>query len=165
MTTSEQLAALARLHELLQTAGIDYWLFGGWAVDFHAGAVTREHFDVDTAVWLSDVPRIAQLLAAEGWQHAPQADEDGGTGYERGTVRIELTFLVRGHDGGVLIPLNAGPFRWSADDLLAEERQLLGVRARVLGLAELTRGKAAPRDDPSDAAKDRADFRVLSGLG
>jgi hypothetical protein len=27
-----------------------YWLFGGWAVDFHAGRVTRDHADIDLAV-------------------------------------------------------------------------------------------------------------------
>jgi hypothetical protein len=31
----QQLAALARIHELFRAAAIDYWLFGGWAVDFH----------------------------------------------------------------------------------------------------------------------------------
>ena len=43
-------------------AGIAYWLFGGWAVDFHAGRITRLHDDVDIAVWLEDVPRIVELL-------------------------------------------------------------------------------------------------------
>jgi hypothetical protein len=38
--TSQQLSALARVSDLLETAGIDYWLFGGWAVDFYAGSVT-----------------------------------------------------------------------------------------------------------------------------
>jgi hypothetical protein len=50
MSETEQLAALARIHELLDGQGIDYWLFGGWAVDFHAGLVTRAHDDLDIAV-------------------------------------------------------------------------------------------------------------------
>ncbi len=54
MSGSEQLAALARLHDLFEQAGIDHWLFGGWAVDFHLGAVTRAHDDLDIAVWLRD---------------------------------------------------------------------------------------------------------------
>jgi len=37
----EQLAALAELHDRLAGAGVEYWLFGGWAVDFHAGVVSR----------------------------------------------------------------------------------------------------------------------------
>jgi hypothetical protein len=41
VSKAEQLVALARVHELLVRHRIEYWLFGGWAVDFHAGAITR----------------------------------------------------------------------------------------------------------------------------
>src|SRR5215472_14582814 len=104
---AEQLAALASVIEALTDRGIDYWLFGGWAVDFYAGKVTRPHDDVDLAVWLEDHDHVAELLASGGWKHAPHPEEDGGTGYERGAVRLELTFLLRGDDGAVLIPLRA----------------------------------------------------------
>ena len=46
-----QLGALSHLSELLGQHGIEYWLFGGWAVDFHAGKVTRPHDDLDVTVW------------------------------------------------------------------------------------------------------------------
>src|SRR5919107_952320 len=59
-TTSRQLAALDRVGRLLDAAGIDYWLFGGWAVDFYAGSVTRTHDDVDIAIWLRDLQEIAE---------------------------------------------------------------------------------------------------------
>jgi hypothetical protein len=83
---AEQLAALARIHELLDGQGLEYWLFGGWAVDFHGGSVTRAHDDLDIAVWLKDHTRIAALLVAEGWSHAPEGHEDGYTRYERGAL-------------------------------------------------------------------------------
>jgi hypothetical protein len=160
----QQLSALARTHELLTRSGIDYWLFGGWAVDFHVGSITRVHDDIDVAVWLDDRDRIARLLEAEGWNHAPEPDEDGGTGYERGGVRLELTFLVPGDAGEVFIPLRAGRVLWSDEPLSSDVAELSGARARLLGLAELRRGKSRPRDDPVEAAKDRADFATLSQL-
>jgi hypothetical protein len=46
----QQLAALADVGERLGDGGFEYWLFGGWAVDFHLGTVTREHDDIDLAV-------------------------------------------------------------------------------------------------------------------
>jgi Aminoglycoside-2''-adenylyltransferase len=150
---------------LLEEAGIAYWLFGGWAVDFYAGSVTRAHDDVDLAVWMDDLPRIVELLRGDGWRHAPYADEDGGTGYERGGVRLELTYLVRDADGSVFIPLRRGRAEWSADSLADDARELSGVRARLVSFEALARGKSSPRDDPDDAAKDRADFAVLSRLG
>jgi hypothetical protein len=161
----QQLAAFAQTHELFTHSGIDYWLFGGWAVDFHVGSITRVHDDIDVAVWLDDHDRIARLLEAEGWNHAPEPDEDGGMGYERDGVRLELTFLVPGDGGEVYIPLRAGRVLWSDEPLSTDLAELSGVRARVLGLAALKRGKARSRDDPVEAAKDRADFAILSQLG
>ena len=160
----EQLAALADVDALLSLHGIDHWLFGGWAVDLYVGSVTRDHDDVDIAVWLSDHERIAGLLLADGWQHAPDEGEDGGTGYERGVVRLELTFLVRDEGGAVYTPLLSGLAAWSDDAFGEDVAELSGVRARVIGRAALERGKSRSRDDPAEAAKDRADFdRLASG--
>jgi aminoglycoside-2''-adenylyltransferase len=160
--TFQQLSALARVSDLLEEAGIGYWLFGGWAVDFYVGSLTRAHDDVDLAVWLADLPRIAELLEDDGWRHAPFDDEDGGTGYEHGAVRLELTYLVRGGDGEIFTPLRAGRAPWTQEGLANDVGELRGARSRLVGLAALMRGKASPRDDPEEAAKDRADFRQLS---
>jgi hypothetical protein len=140
-------------------------LFGGWAVDFYVGSVTRSHDDLDIAVWLADVPRIAEILQDDGWRHAPDEDEDGGTGYEREAVRLELTYLVRDADGGIFTPLRRGRAPWSPEALSSDVGELDGVRARLVALGPLTRGKSRARDDPDDAAKDVADFRRLSRLG
>jgi|ERR671925_1077407 hypothetical protein len=161
---SHQLSALGGLHELLDRAQLDYWLFGGWAVDFYGGMVTRAHDDVDIAVWLKDVSRIAEVLEADGWTHAPSPDDDGGTGYERAGVRLELTYLARDDDGEVYIPLSDGRAFWSDEAFANDVRDLEGVRAYVIALTALIRGKTSPRDDPGEAAKDRADLRVLLEL-
>jgi hypothetical protein len=163
--SSQQLSALARVNDLLGEAGIAYWLFGGWAVDFYVGSVTRAHADLDAAVWLDELPRTAALLEAEGWHHAPEEDEDGGTGYERGAVRLELMYLVRGEDGSIFTPMRHGQVAWSEEDLADDVRELNRVGARLVALGSLMRGKSSPRDDPEEAAKDRADFRELSRLG
>ena len=161
---TSQLAALASVDALLERAGVAYWLFGGWAVDFYAGSITRSHSDVDIAVWLDALPRISALLEADGWRHAPVPDENGGTGYEREGVRLELTYLVRGEDGSVVTPLHDSEALWPEDAFATDTRELRGVHARVVSRAALTSGKSAPRDDPEDAAKDSADFDFLSGL-
>ena len=160
-----QLSALAEVSDSLQKAGIDYWLFGGWAVDFYVGSITRLHDDVDLAVWFGDVPQIAKLLLTNGWRHAPFDDEDGGTGFERGGVRLELTYLIRDDDGLASIPLRSGAVVWPGKDALADDvGELRGVQSRLIGFDSLLFGKATPRDDLEDAAKDRADFAQLSRL-
>jgi hypothetical protein len=76
-------------------------------------------------------------------------------------VRLELTLLARDRDG-VFIPLRDGRAPWPDEALADEVRELHGVRARLTALAVLTAWKGSPRDDPGDAAKDRADFEQLS---
>ena len=162
VSEGEQLAALAQVHELLERHGIEYWLFGGWAVDFHAGSVTRAHDDVDIAVWVEDHKRIAGLLAADGWRHAPETGEDGYTGYERGAARLELAFLARDEDGQVHTPLREGRAAWPDEAFETDIAELRGVRARVISLRALKAEKAEVREDSIVAAKDRADSVTLS---
>jgi aminoglycoside-2''-adenylyltransferase len=159
-----QLAAIAELAELLGGARIEYWLMGGWAVDFHAGAATREHTDVDFAIWVDDVPRITELLKGAGWRHAPDKGEDGGTGYERQGVRFEVTYLARDENAGVYTPLRDRREPWQFEAFGDDVRELLGARCRVVALGSLMRSKSSPRDDPAEAARDRADYRVLRQL-
>ena len=160
----EQIAALDRIHQLLVGQGIDYWLFGGWAVDFHAGSVTRAHDDLDIAVWHEDLSRIAELLEADGWKHVPAESEDGYTTYELGAVRLEVAFLARAEDGRVYTPLEEGSAAWPDAAFEEDVAELLGVRARVMSLGALRADKAEIRDDASVTAKDRADSSTLAGL-
>ena len=159
---SRQLAALAGVDARFEHAGLAYWLFGGWAVDFYAGSITRPHDDVDIAVWRDDLRRLAVLLEEDGWVHAPAPDEDGGTGYERDGVRLELTFLVRDDAGRIVTPLRDGAAAWPEHAFADDARELLGARARLVSLDALRSGKSSPRDDPADAVKDEADFATLS---
>jgi Aminoglycoside-2''-adenylyltransferase len=165
VSEAEQLAALARVDELLERHGIEYWVFGGWAVDLHAGAVTRPHDDLDIAVWLKDHDRLAALLVEDGWKHAPEKDEDGYTGYERGTVRLELAFLARSENGEVYTPLREGRGAWSDEAFENDVAELLGVHARVISLRALKADKAETRDDALVATKDRADLATLARVG
>ena len=159
----DQLAALAELHALLAGHGISYWLFGGWAVDFHAGRVTREHGDIDIAVWAADHGRLSALLGSRAWMHRPEAGEDGYTGYERDGVRLEVAFLARDGRGCVHTPLRDGRAEWP-DGAFGDDRVALqGVAARVIGRGALVAEKSATRADPVTAAKDRADLATLAG--
>ena len=66
-TTADQLAALRRLDVRFTDEGLEYWVFGGWAVDLHAREVTRLHDDLDVAVWAADAGRVARALELDGW--------------------------------------------------------------------------------------------------
>jgi hypothetical protein len=161
---TQQLAALKRLHELFEEHEIEYWLFGGWAVDFHAGEITRDHADLDIAVWQRDQDRIASLLATESWTHAPEPNEDGYTAYVREKVRLEVAFLALAGSGEVVTPLEDGQGSWPDGAFQDDAVELSGTRAKVISLAALKADKSESRDDPAVAAKDKRDSAILSLL-
>jgi hypothetical protein len=159
-----QLQAIGWLHALFAEQGIDYWFFGGWAVDFHVGRVTRDHADVDVAVWQADLDRIRALLEVQGWVQAPEPGEDGYTGYELRGLRLELAFLACDEAGIIYTPLVEGRGDWPVGSFGETQAEVDGVRARVVGLASLIEDKSGPRQDPAVLAKDRADVALLTSL-
>jgi Uncharacterised nucleotidyltransferase len=160
----DQLAVLDQLHHLLEREGIEYWLFGGWAVDFHVGLVTRPHEDIDLAVWLDDFPRIAALLAAQGWVQVRDHEVDGSVSYEREPVRVELAFLRRDERGEIYTPLRDGRAGWADGAFERDVGQCSGVSANVISLSALRAEKSGPHEDAVATAKGRADLATLSGL-
>jgi aminoglycoside-2''-adenylyltransferase len=161
---ADQLDALGRLHRLFDNASIEYWLFGGWAVDLHVGAVTRPHEDLDVAIWRADYARASELLSADGWVHTPDPGEDGSTGFVRGSVRLDLAFLARGERGEIYTPLRDGRAGWAAGAFEDDTGEVGGVRARVISLKSLKAEKSETHDDAIAAAKDRADIATLDDL-
>ena len=160
-TDERQLAAIGELGAALDAAGLEHWLFGGWAVDFLVGRRTRPHEDVDLAVWRRDRPRLHDCLVAAGWEHTPLPDEVVGTRYARDGVRLELTFLVDGDAGEVFIPFEPEPALWSAEPFGSETSILDGVRARTVPLRRMLADKESAREDPTGGGKDRADLEAL----
>ena len=163
-TVREQLAAISSLGGVLGQDGLDYWLFGGWAVDLWVGRITRPHDDIDVAAWRRDSDRIKTALEAAGWEHAPTPADLVGTRYRWGSAEVEFTFLDSDPEGRVVIPL-AEPVVWSAEPLGDQRRELLGVDSRVIPLDLLRSGKSYPREGAAEGTKDRADFEALSALG
>src|SRR3954451_17790556 len=87
MTASAcQLEAIARVDDLFRRLGIEYWLFGGWAVDFHAGFETRQHDDVDVATWRTSFARVGSALTEDGWEPRDADASQGIAAYERDTA-------------------------------------------------------------------------------
>ena len=160
-----QLAPIGSVSSALGHAGVDYWLFGGWAVDFCAARVTRDHDDVDFVVWQKDHAIIDAVLTDGGWEHTAVENDVIGAGYTANGVLLELTLVVSDESGAVVLPLPDGPFVWATQPFAGERRALAGVASTTLPLSLLAAGKSTPRDDPADAARDRADFQALSQVG
>ena len=62
MTTEMTSDAAIDLLQLFESAGIEVWLDGGWAVDAVLGEQTRSHKDLDIILRVSDLPHLRQVL-------------------------------------------------------------------------------------------------------
>ncbi len=59
---------VVELLDLLEDAGVTVWVDGGWGVDALLCEQTREHDDLDLVARLGDVPRLTEVLVAEGYE-------------------------------------------------------------------------------------------------
>ncbi|HET7045873.1 MAG TPA: hypothetical protein VFI37_13575 [Gaiellaceae bacterium] len=105
-----------RLLDLLESAGIEAWVDGGWGVDALLGEQTREHDDLDLVVELVHAARLAGLLTAEGYEPA-------AGGAPRSFVHVDpsgrqvdvhpVTFDAGG--GGVYVTDDGGTWTYPAE--------------------------------------------------
>ena len=92
----------AELIGLIEGAGIEIWLDGGWAVDAVLAEETRSHEDLDIILRERDLPALCGVLGERGFviRHGravrrlsgPDPATSGGSGPARG--RCRNLFLV-----------------------------------------------------------------------
>ncbi|MEV0000719.1 aminoglycoside adenylyltransferase [Micromonospora sp. NPDC050980] len=103
-----QLGAIRDVVDLAGAAGIEVWLRGGWAMDFHLGAVSRPHVDVDWYCWRRDADRLAARLGSQGWRPDPRMPAAKQLDLFRGDVEMSFAYLDRDATGRVVV--GAGPW-------------------------------------------------------
>jgi hypothetical protein len=157
-------AALANAADALESAGLEHWFFGGWAVDLWAGRQTRAHEDIDVLVQRTDEARVDAALTAAGWTHTPHDDDLVGTNYERDGDDLQLTFVETDDEGCVVVPVPGQPIVLSSGPLAHVSRPLGHLRVRVMTLEKMLEDKALPRPDDLGGEKDRADLEVLRAV-
>jgi len=63
------------LYKKLDALGIKIWIDGGWGVDALLGKQTRLHEDLDIALQQKDVPKLCELLEAEGYREVKRDNQ------------------------------------------------------------------------------------------
>jgi lincosamide nucleotidyltransferase A/C/D/E len=69
MMPAEEVVAL---YTLLNEAGVELWVDGGWSVDALLERQTRAHKDLDVALQWKDVPELRQVLRVRGYKEIRQ---------------------------------------------------------------------------------------------
>ncbi|KAB1909913.1 nucleotidyltransferase domain-containing protein [Micromonospora sp. AMSO31t] len=120
-----QLDAIREVVALAGAAGVAVWLRGGWAMDFHLGAVSRPHVDVDWYCWRRDAGPLAARLGGQGWAPDPRMPVEKQLDLVRGDVELSFAYLDRDPAGRVVV--GAGP--WTGTPL--PEGMLDGPPGRI----------------------------------
>jgi len=94
--TSEALVDLLRLFE---SAGIEVWLDGGWAVDALLGAQTRPHKDVDIILRVADLQKLRDILAVRGFEMRDGGTESNFVLADRSGLEVDVHAIVFDPDG------------------------------------------------------------------
>ncbi len=105
--SQRQLQLLKEIDTLFSENQIDYWLFGGWSIDFYYGKQRREHKDLDVMVWESDKNRVEILLRNNKFINTiPIRNRHGeyNAKFAKDEVQVDIIFLRHNNKDQVVTP-------------------------------------------------------------
>jgi lincosamide nucleotidyltransferase A/C/D/E len=129
-----------RLYELLEGAGVDVWIDGGWAVDALLGEPTRPHADLDVALETRWVGRLREVLGERGFREVPRADSSAWNFVLEDGAGLQVdahAFAFDEHGDGVYGPPENGDFYRA--EALTGVGLIDGRRVRCISAAWLVR--------------------------
>lgn len=159
--TETQLQVISEICTISKTNGIEFWLRGGWAIDFLLGKITRPHDDIDLVTWIKNRERLEDELGRAGYEKTFVKGEfcDRQSDFYKGNVEITFSYITLTHDENLI--MNELPeWIWRTDSLLEQTFVLNGISAKVLNPKQLLEEKKVyeqigrlPRQKDSESKK------------
>ncbi|MBT2655391.1 hypothetical protein J7E81_09090 [Bacillus sp. ISL-18] len=140
--TESQLKILTEISTISKTIGIEFWLRGGWAIDFLLGKITRKHDDIDLITWIQNREMLECELLKAGYEKIPVKEEfrDRQSDFCKDSVEITFGYISRSDDGNLI--MNGLPeWIWRPDSLLPQTFILNGISTHVLNPTQLLEEK------------------------
>lgn len=162
-----QLQIIREVTSLLQSAGLPHWLFGGWAIDFQLGEITRAHDDIEFLVWDFDVPQMAALLEQHGYEKYTGGIVEEMAIFFKHEQKLELDFLTHNASGQVVVAGRWSDWWWTQGALDAPPATLAGITCPVISAEGLLAVKQGYANHPAGAPlreKDIIDIQQLLKL-
>jgi lincosamide nucleotidyltransferase A/C/D/E len=100
--------ALVDLLQLFESAGIEVWLDGGWAVDALLGAQTRPHKDVDIILRIADLPKLEESLGNRGFKIQGGGTKSNFVLADRTGLEVDVHAIVFDRDGNGVYRMENG---------------------------------------------------------
>ena len=100
--------ALVDLLQLFESAGIEVWLDGGWAVDAVLGTQTRPHQDLDIILRAADLAGLREILSKRGFEIQKGGTESNFVLADRSGLEVDVHVIVFDRDGNGVYRMQNG---------------------------------------------------------
>jgi Aminoglycoside-2''-adenylyltransferase len=98
-----QLALIREFTSICTAASVEFWLRGGWAVDFFLGRITREHEDIDLFVWGKDAPRLMESLQHAGFEELGGSPPEAQRNVAKDGEELQIALLATNEQGDIVV--------------------------------------------------------------
>jgi hypothetical protein len=158
-----QLELIHEFASLAGEAGVEWWLRGGWALDFLLGRVTRAHEDIDVFIWAADAPRLLPRLKDKGYEEIGGPPPEQQRNLVKDGEEFHVTLIEENELGVVTAGGRWANLPWTKGMLDGPIGQIGDIRCRVISPeAQLWAKEEAPHalaHAPRD--RDHADIALL----
>jgi hypothetical protein len=137
-TNAAQWQLITEVNHLFTQANIDFWLRGGWALDFLLGEVTREHSDIDFVTWKKHAATVKQLLSDNGYTF--QREIGAQMDFAKSDQDISVVYIGF-NSAGQIYPPDIPDWIWLDGVLDYPPQHLNGLVCRVLSPQQLLDNK------------------------
>jgi len=120
-----QLALIREFTSICTAASVEFWLRGGWAMDFFLGRITREHEDIDLFVWSNDAPGLMQRLQHAGFEELSGPPPEAQRNVTKDGEELQIALLATNEQGEIVVA--GGP--WAGT--LQPSEMLVGPPGRL----------------------------------
>jgi hypothetical protein len=162
-----QLKVIKEVKNILEGLNVPYWIFGGWAVDFAAGRITRDRGDIDLVIWHSDRGIVLDRLGLKGF--VPEKSERPAHQIElsRFGLHLKINLIEAASDGTIVCPSDFSDWPWLRGSFASDIGAIgeLGVRiVSPSGQLEAKDGFPRHRLGAPHRYKDIHDIAILKEL-
>ena len=159
-----QLMIIREVTTGLRAAHISHWLFGGWAIDFHLGTITRPHDDIEFLVWHTDKQAIATTLVSHNYELFQGGFSDEMAIFFKHGQKVEFDYLIQNAAKQVAVDGRWSDLVWPQDAFDAPPATFDGITCPIVSaqaLLWLKQRYASHRAGGPLRAKDHADIQQL----
>ncbi|WP_042224682.1 nucleotidyltransferase domain-containing protein [Oceanobacillus manasiensis] len=140
--SKSQLKVLSEISSISDNLDMNFWLRGGWAIDFLLGKITRLHDDIDLITCIQNREKLEDELETAGYEKVSVKEEfrDRQSDFRKDEVEITIGYIFRLEDGNIIMN-GLHEWLWRADSLSLETFNLKGISALVINPKQLLEEK------------------------